>query len=146
MNPIFQIILNFSKNNQEKSPHISLTKATGLPSSRSHDDNIATSLTRHGKIYSSLRRSVLEASTEQEHDSSATEDYDEVKSMVSSSSTKADYGQIQLTLQYDVNKSKLLIKIVQAKDLFNQPTDVNKETLDTFVRVMLLPDRRIWIP
>ena len=114
-----------------------------MPYSRSHDENIGK-LVRHGnKAYSSLRHSVLEANTEQDHESSATDDCDELKSSVSNSSrNKDEYGQIELFFQYETKKSRLLIKIMRAKDLFNQPVDSTKETLDTFVRVMLLPDRR----
>jgi len=130
-----------SKDREKESPSSS-TKPLMLASSRSHDENISK-IVRHGnKAYSSMRRSVLEANTEQERDSSTTEECDELKSIVSISSRKDEYGQIELFFQYDPKKSKLIIKIIQAKDLFNQPADFTKETLDTFVRIMLLPDRR----
>jgi hypothetical protein len=85
-------------------------------------------------MYSSLRRTVLESNLENE-DSSVTE---EEKSSISTSlSRKADeYGQIELTIQYDSIKSKLLIKINKAKDLSDQ------NSFDSFVRILLLPDRR----
>jgi translation initiation factor 2 beta subunit (eIF-2beta)/eIF-5 len=128
-----------------------------LPSSRSHDEDIGKK--KKEKNDSPMRRSILE--TNEADDSSAAEDNDDksrykrppqnatAQSQQQQPQPQAqqqqqqqrieNYGEIQLTLHYDTNRNKLVIKVNQARDLIN----TDKDSLsDPYVRIALLPDRK----
>lgn len=110
-----------------------------LPISRSHDENIEknNNNSKKKKNESPFRRSILEAN--EADDSSAAEDFEEKIRKSKTVPKVENYGEIQVHIQYDTNKNKLLVKIHQAKELIN----TDKDSLsDPYVRLLLLPDRK----
>jgi Ca2+-dependent lipid-binding protein len=78
----------------------------------------------------------LEAN-ESADDSSAAEDLTERSRTVSKAGDQ--YGEIEMTTQYDSNRNKLIIKVNQARDLIN----TDKDSLsDAYVRFLLQPDKK----
>ena len=126
----------FDSDDKEKNRSISL-----LVSSRSVDDSLNKS-PRGKQLFSSFRKNVLETNVEKEDTVSTADEMDDKSLLSDLSSRKEDYGQIQLTIMYDKNKSKLIIKVIQAKNLSSNDSTSPITSFDSFVRIMLLPDRR----
>lgn len=101
-----------------------------LPSSKSHEEDVKKA---------PLRRSILEAN--EADDSSAAEDIDERHKAEKTSTLKReqDYGEVQLSVNYDTTKNKLVVKVNQARGLINTDKD---SVSDPYVRFLMLPDRK----
>lgn len=127
-----------------------------LPSSKSHDEvglvggpgttttNTTTTIVKKRNAAtasdSPIRRSILEAN--EADDSSAAEDHDDKhkhKHRSSLTPKREHYGDVQVSVQYDTSRNKLVVKVNQARDLIN----TDKDSLsDPYARIVLLPDHK----
>ena len=112
-----------------------------LSSSRSQNNiesNESPSKKKTNKKESQFVNKLLEAN-ESADESSATDDLTLERSRPNVGKIRDEYGEIELMIQYDTNRNKLLIKVNQAKDLINTDRD---SLSDPYVRFVLQPDKK----
>lgn len=91
---------------------------------------------------SPLRRSILE--TNEADDSSAAEDLGDERHKLARArppnyTPSTELGDIQIGIHYDKNRSKLIVRLIQARGLIN----TDKDSLsDPYARLILMPDKK----